>query len=168
MSSVSGLSAPKRIRARDLAVEAALLGVEHSPAIHYTQTPSRWEGIATARKAWRGEFPKQADCSSFVTWCLWNGLDHYGVRDTVNGQDWRAGFTGTMAGRGRKVDGPGAALRGDLVLYGSATGADAHVTIVVGRRADGKLMVVSHGSEAGPFYLAFDYRSDVSGIRRYV
>lgn len=73
-----------------------------------------------------------------------------------------------MAGHGRRVDGTDAALRGDLVLYGNPTGGDAHVTIVVGRREDGTLMVVSHGSEGGPFYVRFDYRADVHSIRRYV
>lgn len=168
MSSVSGLSMPKRIRARDLAVEAALLGVKHAPAIHYTQLGARWEGIAEGHKAWRGEFPKNADCSSFATWCLWSGLHHYGARDTVNDQRWKAGFTGSMAGHGRRVSGPDAALRGDLVLYGNPTGGDAHVTLVVGRDQGGRLMVVSHGSEGGPFYVRFDYRTDIHSIRRYV
>jgi hypothetical protein len=168
MSSVSGLGAAKSIRARDLAVEAALLGLHNAGAIHYTQSAARWEGIAKEMKAWRGGFPDQCDCSSFATWCLWNGLDHYGVRDTVNGQGWRAGYTGTMVAHGRPVSGPSAVLRGDLVLYGNPTGSTGHVAIAVGRRSDGRVMVVSHGSEGGPYYLTYDYRSDVHSIRRYV
>jgi len=29
-------------------------------------------------------------------------------------------------------------------------------------------MVVPNGSEAGPFHLAYNYRSDVLSIRRYI
>ena len=29
-------------------------------------------------------------------------------------------------------------------------------------------MVISHGSEPGPFYLAYSYRPDVLSIRRYI
>ncbi len=30
------------------------------------------------------------------------------------------------------------------------------------------MMVVSHGSQAGPFYLPFDYRTDIMCVRRYI
>jgi hypothetical protein len=52
------------------------------------------------------------------------------------------------------------------VLYGSGT-SPSHVTIVVGRQ-QGVPMVVSHGSEPGPFFVRYDYRSDVMQIRRYI
>jgi hypothetical protein len=38
---------------------------------------------------------------------------------------------------------------------------------VVGRQ-DGVPMVVSHGSEEGPFFIRYDYRSDVMQFRRYI
>jgi hypothetical protein len=38
---------------------------------------------------------------------------------------------------------------------------------VVGRQ-DGVPMVVSHGSEEGPFYVRYDYRSDILEFRRYI
>lgn len=167
-ATVSGLSTPHRIHARDLAVNAAVLGLHHAPALHYTQGPDRWEGIAHDLKAWRGEFPKHADCSAFGTWCVWNGLDHYGVRDTVNGAHWRYGYTGSMVGHGKPVRHLENVVRADLVLYGDPFGPSGHVAIVAGRRrGDHKLMVVSFGSEAGPFYLPFDYRP-VTQIRRYI
>lgn len=163
MASVSGLSAPHRIRARDLAMKAAFLGLRNAPSLHYTQGNRRWEGINNNLKAWRGQFPHYADCSAFATWCLWNGLDHYGVRDTVNGQRWKAGYTGTMWTHGKQVRKRSNVLRGDLALYGNPFGATGHVAICVG---GGK--VISFGSEAGPFLLPIDYRADVRQIRRYI
>ncbi len=109
------------------------------------------------------EFPNFADCSSFVTWCLWNGLFlRYGLPDTVNGQDWKAGFTGTLLDHGRRILEPGKALRGDLVFYDDPT----HVTIIVAR-VNGKPRVISHGSEVGPLNREFDYRPVIQ-IRRYI
>jgi hypothetical protein len=165
----TGLSSAHRIEARDMALEAALLGLRHAPELHYTQGADRWEGIASRRKAWRHEYPRHADCSAFVTWCIWNGLDHFHVRDTVNGEKWQAGYTGTMIEHGVRVDGRLAVQRADAVLYGDPLGRTGHTALVVGhdRRNGGKLMVVSFGSEAGPFYLPFNYRP-VTQIRRYI
>lgn len=163
----SGLSAAHRIRARDLAVQAALLSLRHAPAIHYSQGPNRFDGIAHNLKAWRGQYPREVDCSSSVAWWLWNGLDHYGVRDVVNGAAWRAGYTGTMVGHGIRVQHVANVLRGDAVIYGDPFGRTGHTALVVGER-NGVPMVVSHGSERGPFYLPFNYRSDVHSIRRYI
>jgi hypothetical protein len=42
-----------------------------------------------------------------------------------------------------------------------------HVAIVVGRRGSTPT-VVSNRSEAGPFYLRYDYRGDVLLIPRYI
>jgi len=169
MSSVSGLSAPHRIRARDLAVSAAMLGLRHAPEIHYSQAAERGNWFTHKMKAYRGEFPRALDCSAFARWCLWNGLDHFGVRDTTNdAREWSAfGWTGSLVQHGKPVQHLGNVLRADLVLYGDPFGRSGHVAIVVGRRR-GRIMVVSHGSEAGPFYLPHDYRSDVRSIRRYI
>jgi hypothetical protein len=159
-SSTSGLSRLHRRRARQLAVQAALLGLNHRVDLHYTQGARRWDGIAHGLQAGRGKFPYYTDCSAFATWCLWNGLSQYNVRDVVNGLGWRAGFTGTMLSHGRRVPTIGGILTGDLVLYGG------HVAVIVGRRG-GVPMVVSMGSERGPFYLRWNYRR-VQAVRRYV
>jgi hypothetical protein len=42
----------------------------------------------------------------------------------------------------------------------------AHTAIVA--KTGSRLMLVSHGSEAGPPYRAYNCRSDVLAIRRYV
>lgn len=141
-----------------MTLQAAVLGLHHAPSIHYTQGSSRWEGIDRHRKAWRGEYPNEADCSAYVTWCIWNGLDHFGVRDTVNGLGWRAGYTGTMLQHGRRVSNP---FPGCAVIYGPGTGE--HTALYTGGG-----LVVSHGSEAGPLLLPWRYRSDVHSIRSYI
>lgn len=157
--SVSGLSERHRKEAVDAALQAAILGLHHEPSIHYTQGPLRWQGIDRHRVAAHGEYPNFADCSAFVTWCLWNGLwvrtGHHS--DIVNGQNWRAGYTGTLLLHGRAVDSP---IPGDAIIYGPGTGE--HVTLYTGGG-----LCVSHGSEAGPMLLPWRYRGDVR-IRRYI
>lgn len=169
MASVSGLSFENRIIARDRAVQAALLGLKRKSSLHYTQGRKRWQGISSRDNAKLGECPEFADCSSFATWCLWNGLYiPFKVRDTVNGAGWKHGFTGTMRRNGKRVMHLQNVMRGDCVIYGRG-GDGSHTAIAVGRRKrDDKIMVISFGSEAGPFYLPYDYRSDIMEIRRYI
>jgi hypothetical protein len=54
----------------------------------------------------------------------------------------------------------------DCVFYGTEW-PGKHVAIVVGRQG-GVPMVVSHGSEEGPFFVRYNYRPDVLQIRRYI
>src|SRR5215217_6918735 len=159
MPSVSGLSRDQRIQCRERVVQAALLGLNNISQVHYTQDARRWSGIASHRSARIGQFPTHSDCSSFATWCLWNGLFlGFGLPDLVNGAGWTGGFTGTMLDHGKRVQHSSSALRGDCVFYDSVP----HVTIVVGRD-NGVPMVISFGSEAGPFYLRFNYRPPGGG-----
>lgn len=170
MSSVSGLSRDHRIRARDRAVQAATLALHHAPLIHYSQGSRRWDGIHLHKNARVGQYPNYADCSAFASWCVWNGLELSGFtdRDLVNGTNWTGGFTGTMLAHGKAVTHLGNVQRADCVIYGHG-GSGEHTAIIVGVRAsDGKPMVVSHGSEAGPLFLPFDYRGDIMSIRRYI
>ena len=164
MPSVSGLGYEQRIRCRDRVVQAAKLALAHKGEVHWTHSSRRWDGIENRRNAMLGQFPTHADNSSFVTWCLWNGLFlRYGLGDIVNGRDWMGGFTGTLLDHGKRLTQTGNALRGDLVFYADPL---PHVTIIVAR-TNGVPMVISHGSEAGPFYLRFNYRTP-SQIRRYI
>ena len=167
MPAVSGLDAEQRAAARRAAVRAALTGLDNTSQMHYTQDSRRWDGISNKRVAARGRFPHHSDCSSFATWCLWNGLNlDFGVGDLVNGLDWTAGYTGTMLQNGKQVRRAEKVHQGDCVLYGSAW-PGTHVALVVGRQ-DGVPMVVSHGSEDGPFLVRYDYRPDVLQFRRYI
>ena len=146
-----------------------MLALSRKASLHYTQGPRRWDGIRLDLRSQESECPEYADCSSFATGCLWNGLHvKFGVRDTVNGAGWKAGYTGTMLNCGKRVVHLGNVIRGDCVIYGDG-GTGKHTAIVVGRRKrDNKPMVVSHGSESGPHYVAYDYRSDIMEIRRYI
>jgi hypothetical protein len=162
VASASGLGLARRVKARSLARRAARLALAHAPAVHYTQGPRRWDGIRLVLKAFRGQYPNYADCSAFATWAVWNGLSHYNVRDAMNGADWRAGYTGTMLQHGKRVTGRLAI--GDCVIYGNGWPGE-HTAIVVD---PARRLVISHGSEAGPFLLPITYRRDVMQVRRYI
>jgi len=159
--SVSGLSEQHAKEAVNAAIQAAVLGLRHAPAIHYTQGGSRWEGINAVKVAAHGQYPSYADCSSYVSWCFWNGLTQRGVAhsDLVNGLAWRAGYTGTMLRHGAVV---GAPVPGDAIIYGAGW-PGGHTALYTGGG-----LVVSHGSEGGPYLLPWRYRSDVLSIRRYI
>ncbi len=168
MASVSGLSRMNRMDARARAVRAAMLALRNAPSVSYTQGPRRWEGIDKHCDASKGDYPHFADCSSFVTWCLFNGLYlGHSCRDTVNGAGWKAGYTGTMLSHGKRVVHEENIQRGDYAIYGNGP-PGKHTAIVVGRDPAGRIMVVSHGSEAGPFYLPMHYRSDLMEVRRAI
>lgn len=152
------VAAQKRRAIVDLALTAARLALAHAPSVHYTQTAARWDGIARHLLAADGGYPRYADCSSFYTWCMWQGMR--AMADTVNGQAWHAGYTGTLLTHGELVQGTPKA--GDAAIYGHGW-PGSHVAICLG---DGT--VISHGSEGGPYHLALRYRSDLYQVRRYV
>lgn len=157
------LSASDRSHARRIAVSAFRLAFEHRNVVHYTMSGARWQGIAERRRYADGRYPTFADCSSMYTWVLWNALTSVAgmdFPDVVNGAAWRAGYTGTMLAHGARVD---SRMPGDAVLYGRAW-PGTHVAMV----ADDPNFVYSHGSEAGPYYLRWNYRSDVLDQRRYI
>lgn len=161
------LTLAQRAVARDRAVHALLLGLHHAPEIHYTQGPERWEGIDKHRVARQGQFPRHADCSAFYTWAGWNGVHlALGLSDILNGAAWAAGWTGTLAQHGRQVVHENKLLPFDAVLYGPGPSYE-HVAAFVGRR-NGVPMVISHGSEGGPYLLPLHYRSDVGQFRRFI
>jgi hypothetical protein len=151
----------KKLRLR--IIRAARLGHKHAAQVHYTMGARRWDGITNRCRAHRGQFPRYADCSSFVSWCIWDALGGPNAGpDVVNASFWKGGYTGTMKNNGRRVPGGLAnALPGDLVLYGAGSGK--HVTIVVAKNK-----VISHGSEGGPYLVKPDYRNDIAEVRRYI
>lgn len=160
------LTRSQRVHARNAAAGAALLAWRHRGNVHYTQGSRRWSGITGTDNAALGQYPNWADCSAFATWCLWNGLYlPFHKRDVVNGLEWKYGFTGTQIKHGRRITGS-QLRRGDLVFYATRGETPTHVAVCVGRK-DGRPMVVSHGSEAGPLYLRWNYRRVIQ-CRRYV
>jgi cell wall-associated NlpC family hydrolase len=159
---LKALNATQLAQERKAAVQAAVVALNHRAAVHYTQGSRRWDGIKRGLLGARGQFPSYADCSSFVTWCLWNGMRLHNVPDIVNGQGWHSGYTGTLLRHGHHVSSEAAVLPGDLVFYGSGW-PGKHVAICIG---GGR--IISHGSEAGPFKLLLHYRRDFMEIRRYI
>jgi cell wall-associated NlpC family hydrolase len=167
MPSVSGLNQGQRLMARERATQAALLALDHAP-LHYSQEARpRWEGIAKHRNSRLGQYPKVADCSSFVTWCLWNAQQlKFGLGDIVNGAGWTGGYTGTLRSHGQPVQHVANLLRGDLVHYGPGSGS--HVAIIISKPGAGVPTVASWGDEGGPFRENYNYRSDIAQFRRYI
>jgi hypothetical protein len=157
----ASLTPDQRASAQAVVLHGARLLLTHTAQVHYTQGPQRWEGITDRRYVRDEEYPSYGDCSSTATWLYWNALfAHLGMGDVVNGEGWKAGFTGTMLQHGRAVS-ESAVEVGDAVIYGPA-GPRQHVAVCIGGG-----MVVSHGGPDGPFKLPLRYRSDVLSIRRY-
>jgi cell wall-associated NlpC family hydrolase len=125
---------------------------------HYTQDAvKRWNGIT--KKEYPPNAPVWSDCSSAVSWIYWTVFG--GGSDFLNGQAWKAGYTGTQTQHGKSIS-LSNAQHGDLVFYGGTTSVPSHVAMWVG---DG--YVVSHGSEQAQC-LSVHYRSDINQVRCYV
>jgi hypothetical protein len=157
------LTDSERAKAREIAVASFRLLYNHRGSVHYTQGASRWQGIRERRRFADGRFPLYCDCSSAATWAWWNALtnvDGMDTADRINGCSWTAGYTGTMLSHGWRVSDR---KPGDLVIYGRGF-PGKHVAMV----ANNTNMVYSHGSESGPHYLRWNYRSDVMAVRRYI
>lgn len=159
------LNRAQRISARDNFLQGAHLILRHPGAIHYTQGSLRWQGLNHHLRVAKGQYPNYADCSAMQSWLLWNALTHalkdLTIADVVNGAGWHAGYTGTMVTHGHAIERP--TQPGDQVFYGSSCRWPyGHVAGYVG---NGR--VVSHGSEAGPFLLPWNYRTPCK-VRRYI
>ncbi len=151
-------------------VRAALVTVRRRQNIHYSQDMTlRWGGIRN--KVRLPDVPVHADCSSLTTWLMHNGRIHIrgtAGEDVVNGTRWKSGYTGTQLTHGKRHRfgtrfwRPGLTL----VFYGRPHDI-SHVAIYVGKDGAGRHMVVSHGSESGPHYVPYNYRSDYVESRLY-
>lgn len=146
---------PSKTR-RDLIVEAAYTGYRNRYYIHYagpgtSHIPERmaWLQMGTRPPA----YPRYVDCSSFAEWCYWVS----GAPSPSGHYSW--GTTYTQLPNGRRIS-YSQLQRGDLIFYG--WGSPSHVTIFVG---SGR--VISHGMEAGPLLLNYNYRSDILAYCTY-
>jgi cell wall-associated NlpC family hydrolase len=158
-----GLGGRERKRARDIAVYAAMMGYRHRGQMIYTEGGARWSGIDDRRLGYKGEFPRAADCSAFVTWCIWNACEHFHIKhDIVNGANWREGYTGTMVEHGQRI-GFHQLLPGDAVLYAGSSSVPQHTAIYVGHGR-----VVSHGHQGGPLLLPVELGLPLNQARRYI
>lgn len=171
-ASYSKLDEADRAIARRLFVKGVEVLITHPAQLHYSQDMvARWEGITQQIVPWTsngklvdGRYPRHGDCSSTGTYLLWLALaHHFHLPDLANGEAWQAGYTGTLITHGKPVHDWSQLRVGDAVIYGPSVSATEHVAWSIGGRR-----VFSHGSEAGPFLLDFEYRSDIVGIRRYI
>jgi cell wall-associated NlpC family hydrolase len=137
-------NAKQRGAIRGKAFAAAYTGYLHRGHMTYTEGPSRWSGIAGHHRAYRHEYPPFADCSAFVTWCLWDATRAERTWDFVNGANWSGGYTGTMTQHGIDVSW-GSLLMADAVFYGGSWSVPAHVAIYIGHGR-----VISHGMQGDP------------------
>lgn len=160
---VQDLTQPRELVIKRI-LRAAKLGAAHEAEIHYSQADDRWEGVSLNMRAYRGEFPEHADCSSFATWCYWDALGgRQAGYDLLNGTDWTWGYTGTMITHGTRLSSTEASA-GDLAFYGASESHITHVAIVVEPDA-----VISHGQENGPrLYRPLAYRPDLQFVHRYL
>jgi len=133
-------------------VTAAMALYDQRSSGHYTQGGSRWIGITN--RVYPPAAPTYSDCSSAATWCYWT---QYGNGpDFINGQQWRAGYTGTMLDHGTVVS-VANAKAGDLCFYYNPV---SHVAIYIGN-----LRVVSHGSDPVSIYSVYN---SLNHCRSYV
>lgn len=163
-------------RVADLVISAARQGATAmwEPTIHYSQDAIlRWRGIQNHWLAPDNQ-PDYADCSSYTTWLFWQARTRvYGDAgaDVINGDSWRAGYTGTQAQHGRAVAMKDAIAGQTLVFYGPSWDDTHHVVVWIGPQADhpewGTNVVVSHGQENGPRITNAFYRADLLGARAY-
>lgn len=157
------LTAKGRKSAMAIVVQGTSLMIAKSSSMGYTEGPERWEAFTRKLRVVKGEVPSESDCSASSEWVLFNAISHAlgrltGVPDVLSGENWLAGWTGTMCEHGTRIHGE--SQLGDLCFYGSGP-PFLHVTIAVGGG-----MCVSHGSP-GARKLPTDYRSDLAQFRRY-
>jgi cell wall-associated NlpC family hydrolase len=136
--------------------KAAHAGVVNRAQVHYTREEgTRMEGITAERRP--PDYPRYADCSSFVIWCYWAA----GAPDP-NGTDYQGGWSGSLLRRGDEVKVANAAV-GDIAFYGTSRSDIGHVTVYVG---NGRC--VSHGQEEGPKLYLLDYDRGSAGGLQFV
>lgn len=167
----SGLNEIERATCRDIVCAAQVLMLQHAALTHYTETsPARWQGILERKLSAKHEYPTEADCSADVSWGFWNALAvRFHLKDILNGEAWKAGYTGTLVHHGVPIKHSKNWIRADYALYGDPFGATGHTATLVGRDPHtGKHMVISDGSEGGPYLLPIDYRTDLFSVHRVI
>jgi cell wall-associated NlpC family hydrolase len=158
-----GLGPGQRVAIRSKAMDACMVMYHHAGIMQYSEGADRWSGIAQHKRAYLGEYPPAADCSSSITWALWDSTRAEKLGDFVNGANWNSGFTGTQTQHGSRIH-QNELIRADLVFYGNqGGGVPKHVAMYIG---NGR--VFSHGSSGGPRILKIDYRKDINQFRRYI
>jgi len=146
---------PDRLSPRDKLMVAAWALYNQRASETYTQNMlDRWVGIREG--VCPPDAPKFSDCSSAATWVYATVFGR--GEDFMNGQNWGAGYTGTLSQHGRLVD-LSQAKPGDLVFYGKAIGSISHVSVFAGNDERGRAMTISHGSDPVKYIPIDEYGS---------
>merc|ERR1740121_332053 len=109
-------------------MKAACALYDHRANEHYTQGSKRWNGITNKKVP--PQAPDYSDCSSAASWVYWTVFGQ--GTDYLNGQNWKAGYTGTMTSHGVSISLKDA-HHGDLVFYGGSKSVPEHVAIYAGK-----------------------------------
>lgn len=149
-------------------LRAAHVAYENRAHATYTEGPARWDGIANHRRSILGEYPHDADCSSFATWCYWDGIQFLirllGLGDILNGANWQAGYTGTLTEHGQAIE-YGHTVPGDICLYGGTVWVPQHATMTIG---GGRCISMGHPGDPGIYPINLNGSLPIVGIRRYL
>jgi hypothetical protein len=161
---VPPLNAEQRQIARTLIRRYCEKAEANSADIHYSQRrPMTHLGVPPSH-----EFT--ADCSGLVTsafawadkYTAFKVQDPNGAQFDYNGY----GYTGTLLAANAKRRVRGKYMVGDIALYGTSFGNTTH-TCICRRAGDASSSVwTSHGSEAGPYPVRLNYRSDLIVVVR--
>lgn len=145
-----------------IVVRVCLAAAAHAGDIHYRQLRPMPD------MAPYPNFPNYTDCSQFLTWAFKSaglpdpsGLDYSGYGNTV-----------TQVAHGRRVSDIRNAKEGlSAVFYGRSSTLPSHVAVYIGKKrlwyGAVRHVVVSMGSEPGPFTLRYDYRHDRVSVNVY-
>lgn len=159
--------APDRPSWQDEFVRIAKQDCANPNAAYYTQGAQRWQGVKVIYGKTKVQqvipYLRSGDCSAgYTRWVLWGLQQQLGrvPHDVVNNCRWQAGYTGTIGATCKRVSKPQV---GDAVLYGRSP-----FHHVVGVLDPETKLCASHGSNAGPNLVKWDYRSDFAGFYRPV
>lgn len=164
MSQHSTPGTPSDLQIQRKLVSCALFLISNAWRIHYSQEiegPHRRMSIVRDKMKIPFDMHEMwEDCSGGVTGLYWN----VGLPDP-NGRGYDGyGYTGTLVTHGQHVSlSPGAWKIGDLLIYGPSLSDTHHVTMLISNGGS----CFSHGQEAGPLNVPWNYRSDLIAVRRY-
>lgn len=158
------LSAKQYHGAIQALLRAARVAYANRAHMTYTEGSLRWSGIADQRRSVDGQYPPDADCSAFVTWCYWDATRFLDLPDVLNGAAWGAGYTGTLTAHGLHVA-VADTIPGDICLYGGTEWVPQHATMTIG---GGRVISFGHQGDPGIYPVNLNGELPIVGIRRYL
>jgi hypothetical protein len=146
-------------------LRGARTGVENREHMTYSEGANRNSGVVLDRRSILGQFPPDADCSSYSgIWVPWDGSRFLKLADIWNGANFLAGFTGTQAARGMAIE-IGDTVPCDQVFYGGTPWLPQHTTLTVG---GGRCVSMGHQGDPGIYPIDLYGELPIVAIRRYI